>query len=82
MIMTIRKSILIFAIIAVASSCKGGSQSPEMDSTHFVLVSDVVRDAMLSHGFKPYDCEWWHFTLADEPFPDTYFNFPVATSSL
>ena len=245
MIMNIRKSILIFAIIAVASSCKGGSQSPEMDSTHFVLVTDVVpdaileiryystynfigdripgyeepvailtrqaadslkaasddlkalgycikiydayrpqravdyfmswakdvkdtrmkesfypeldksvlvpeeyvaehsshtrgstvdltlvdirtgrevdmgcvfdyfgvashpdvlpgqeigaykpideqqyrnrmilRDAMLSHGFKPYDCEWWHFTLADEPFPDTYFNFPVATSSL
>ena len=37
----------------------------------------ILRDAMLSHGFKPYDCEWWHFTLAAEPFPDTYFNFPV-----
>ncbi len=35
----------------------------------------VLRDAMLRHGFKPYDCEWWHFTLADEPFPDTYFTF-------
>ncbi|MBQ0045111.1 MAG: M15 family metallopeptidase [Bacteroidales bacterium] len=37
----------------------------------------ILRDAMLSHGFNPYECEWWHFTLADEPFPDTYFNFPV-----
>lgn len=35
----------------------------------------ILREAMLSHGFLPYDCEWWHFTLADEPFPDTYFTF-------
>ena len=37
----------------------------------------ILRDAMLSHGFKPLDSEWWHFTLRDEPFPDTYFTFPV-----
>lgn len=37
----------------------------------------ILREAMLSHGFKPYDCEWWHFTLADEPFPDTYFDFDL-----
>ena len=37
----------------------------------------ILRRAMLSHGFKPLDTEWWHFTLADEPFPDTYFTFPV-----
>jgi len=37
----------------------------------------ILRTAMMSHGFKPYDCEWWHFTLKDEPFPDTYFTFPV-----
>ncbi len=37
----------------------------------------VLRTAMLRHGFKPLDNEWWHFTLKDEPFPDTYFNFPV-----
>ena len=37
----------------------------------------LLREAMLSHGFKPYDCEWWHYTLADEPYPDTYFEFPV-----
>ena len=37
----------------------------------------ILREAMLAHGFKPYDCEWWHFTLENEPFPDTYFTFPV-----
>lgn len=41
----------------------------------------ILREAMLSHGFLPYDCEWWHFTLADEPFPDTYFTFPISTKS-
>ena len=37
----------------------------------------ILRQAMLRHGFKAIDSEWWHFTLKDEPFPDTYFNFPV-----
>lgn len=37
----------------------------------------ILRRAMLSHGFKPLDSEWWHFTLKDEPFSDTYFTFPV-----
>ena len=37
----------------------------------------ILRRAMLRHGFKPLDSEWWHFTLKEEPFPDTYFNFPV-----
>jgi D-alanyl-D-alanine dipeptidase len=37
----------------------------------------ILRDAMLRHGFKPIDTEWWHFTLKDEPFTDTYFTFPV-----
>ena len=37
----------------------------------------LLRRAMLSHGFKPLDSEWWHFTLREEPFPDTYFTFPV-----
>jgi len=32
---------------------------------------------MLQHGFKPYDNEWWHFTLKNEPFPKKYFNFPI-----
>jgi D-alanyl-D-alanine dipeptidase len=37
----------------------------------------ILRQAMLRHGFKALDSEWWHFTLKDEPFPDTYFTFPV-----
>ena len=37
----------------------------------------ILRQAMLRHGFKPFATEWWHFTLKDEPFPDTYFTFPV-----
>ncbi len=37
----------------------------------------LLRRAMLRHGFAPYNCEWWHFTLKDEPYPDTYFEFPV-----
>ena len=37
----------------------------------------ILREAMVRHGFKTLDSEWWHFTLADEPYPDTYFTFPV-----
>ncbi len=37
----------------------------------------ILRQAMLRHGFKPLDTEWWHFTLKNEPFPDTYFTFPL-----
>lgn len=36
-----------------------------------------LTDLMVKHGFKPYSEEWWHFTLVDEPYPDTYFNFPI-----
>ena len=37
----------------------------------------ILREAMMKHGFKPLVEEWWHFTLKDEPYPDTYFDFPV-----
>jgi D-alanyl-D-alanine dipeptidase len=37
----------------------------------------LLSTIMQRHGFKPYDREWWHFRLAEEPFPDTYFDFPV-----
>ncbi|QSR24057.1 hypothetical protein CFH99_00250 [Nocardioides aromaticivorans] len=33
---------------------------------------------MEASGFERYDCEWWHYTLRDEPYPDTYFDFTVA----
>ena len=32
---------------------------------------------MRASGFGRYDCEWWHYTLEDEPYPDTYFDFPI-----
>ena len=35
----------------------------------------LLREVMISHGFIPYSKEWWHFTLKDEPFPNTYFSF-------
>jgi zinc D-Ala-D-Ala dipeptidase len=37
----------------------------------------LLAAAMTRGGFRPYDKEWWHFTLVDEPFPDTYFDFQV-----
>ena len=42
----------------------------------------ILRDAMLSHGFKPLEEEWWHFTLEDEPYPDTYFTFPINSEAV
>lgn len=38
---------------------------------------NILKEAMVKQGFKPYFKEWWHYTLANEPFPDTYFDFPV-----
>lgn len=38
----------------------------------------ILQELMVAHGFAPYDEEWWHFTLKGEPFPETYFDFPVA----
>jgi len=37
----------------------------------------LLRSLMLEAGFIPYTKEWWHFTLKNEPFPKTYFNFKV-----
>jgi zinc D-Ala-D-Ala dipeptidase len=37
----------------------------------------LLAAAMRRHGFRGYDKEWWHFTLRGEPFPETYFDFPV-----
>ena len=39
----------------------------------------LLRAAMLRHGFVPLESEWWHFTLKDEPYPDTYFDFPITS---
>ena len=37
----------------------------------------ILRNAMVKAGYSPLDSEWWHFTLTDEPYKDTYFNFDV-----
>lgn len=42
----------------------------------------LLREVMIKHGFKPLEEEWWHFTLEDEPYPDTYFTFPVNSNSI
>ena len=38
----------------------------------------TLCSVMEHSGFRRYDCEWWHYSLADEPYPDTYFDFPIA----
>ena len=42
----------------------------------------LLQGVMKRNGFLPIDCEWWHFMLEDEPYPDTYFEFPVSTAYL
>ncbi len=42
----------------------------------------ILQKVMVRNGFLPLDCEWWHFSLADEPYPDTYFEFPVSSEYL
>ncbi len=42
----------------------------------------ILRNAMTAHGFKPISVEWWHFNYINEPYPDTYFTFPVSSDSV
>ena len=42
----------------------------------------ILQQVMVRNGFCSIDCEWWHFTLRDEPYPDTYFEFPVSSEYL
>jgi D-alanyl-D-alanine dipeptidase len=42
----------------------------------------ILQRAMLRAGFEILDCEWWHFKLKNEPYPDTYFEFPVSADYL
>lgn len=37
----------------------------------------ILADAMRRGGFRGYAKEWWHFTLSSEPYPNSYFDFPV-----
>jgi len=38
----------------------------------------VLCSIMEESGFNPIDCEWWHYSLKNEPYPNTYFDFPIA----
>ncbi len=42
----------------------------------------LVQKVMVRNGFLPLSCEWWHFSLKEEPYPDTYFEFPVSSAYL
>lgn len=42
---------------------------------------NLLRAVMQKHGFNPYSQEWWHYTLAGEPYPDTYFDFDIVWPS-
>ena len=42
----------------------------------------LLQRVMVRNGFRPIDCEWWHFCLENEPYPDTYFTFPVSSAYL
>lgn len=41
----------------------------------------LLRSIMESSGFNSYDCEWWHYSLKKEPYPNTYFDFPITMDS-
>ena len=42
----------------------------------------MLQKVMVRNGFDTLDCEWWHFVLHGEPYPDTYFEFPVSAAYL
>lgn len=46
-------------------------------TNHQINNRKTLRNLMLDNGFIPLESEWWHYTLKDEPYPDTYFNVEV-----
>ncbi len=38
---------------------------------------EILKKTMRKHGFRSYSEEWWHYTYNMEPYPNTYFDFPV-----
>lgn len=64
-----------------------GTEFDFMDSLSHVFAEDIsseakanrllLREMMIKYGFEPYEKEWWHFTLVNEPYLDEYFNFLV-----
>jgi D-alanyl-D-alanine dipeptidase len=64
-----------------------GGDHDLMDSISHHGAAGIRRDQAMNRqdlcyvmemsGFRSYDCEWWHYTLKAEPYPDTYFDFPI-----
>lgn len=50
----------------------------EIIDKKYLEMRNLLRSAMRKHGFYEFDKEWWHYTLENEPFPTTFFNFPIA----
>ena len=61
-----------FDFFSPKSSTNSTAVGPEQHANRMLLAA-----AMRRHGFYGYGKEWWHFTLRNEPFPATYFDFPV-----
>ena len=61
-----------FDCFDVASHPENINLSPQHRANRLLL-----KTLMAKYGFRNYDQEWWHFTLKDEPFPDTYFDFII-----
>lgn len=55
---------------------KANTQTPGLTSEE-IGNRALLRDAMAARGFKNYPLEWWHYTFEPEPYPNTYFNFPI-----
>ena len=55
---------------------KSGSEHTDLTVTQRAN-RKLLQSVMEKQGFKPYPKEWWHFTLKEEPYPDTYFNFVI-----
>ena len=55
--------------------------SPYIKNPVYQANREILRRAMKKQGFNEYENEWWHFTLANEPFPSTYFDFLVECQS-
>jgi D-alanyl-D-alanine dipeptidase len=55
---------------------KSGSEHADLTVTQRAN-RKLLQTVMVKQGFKPYPKEWWHFTLKEEPYPDTYFNFVI-----
>jgi zinc D-Ala-D-Ala dipeptidase len=52
----------------------GATQIRQIEMRNRQLLCYIMKGC----GFDPYDCEWWHYTLKHEPYPSTYFDFPIA----